>query len=208
MRLVVADEHVSVRQMLARYLGENENFEVVGEARSGLEAIRLCERRRPDVAIIDLPLPEMSGVEVLRRLRSELPATRSLVYSGISDPTLASAALRAQPHGYVQKQDPLEVLRDGIRAVVGGGCYYCGFAAALLRAPDDGETLLAGLGATERAMLQMVAEGWRTKEIADKLALSNKSAERHRQNMMRKLGRRDVAALTRFAVRMGLVEAG
>jgi DNA-binding NarL/FixJ family response regulator len=150
----------------------------------------------------------MSGVEVLRRLRSELPATRSLVYSGISDPTLASAALRAQPHGYVQKQDPLDVLRDGIRAVVGGGCYYCGFAAALLRAPDDGETLLAGLGATERAMLQMVAEGWRTKEIADKLALSNKSAERHRQNMMRKLGRRDVAALTRFAVRMGLVEAG
>jgi len=204
-RLVMADEHISVREMTAAALHLEGCYEVVGHARTGWEAVEVCGRLRPDVAIVDLLLPGLNGAEVVRRIRTELPETRVLVYSGKVHTTLAAEALRAKPHGYVQKQDTLETLRAGVRAVAQGQCFFTGFAAGLLHEPPERDRQFASLSERERVVLQMVAEGWQTKEIAVRLGIAPKTVEHHRASLMGKVERRDVAGLTRFAMKVGLV---
>ena len=206
-RLVMIDDQTSVREMLAWVLHQDPRFEVVGEACTGWEALKVCRESRPDMAILDLALPELNGVEVLRRLKEHQQKIRFLVYSGVSHSGLATDALRLKPNGYVHKRDPFEILREGIRAVADGRSYYSVFAAELLQAGATvpGEPPLP-LGAREREVLQLIAEGWRTKEIASRLGISVKTTENHRARLMLKLGRNGVAALTRYAVQMGMVQ--
>src|SRR5205823_4916132 len=111
-RVVIVDDHASLRGMLTLILSQGKTYEVVGQADSGLSAMRVCRSLRPDLVILDLMLPELSGTEVLRRLRISMPATRILVYSGTCNQSLVIETLKHRPDGFVNKSDSLETLRE------------------------------------------------------------------------------------------------
>jgi len=204
-RIVVVDDHASIRDMLVWILMREAGYEVIGEAGSGIEALKVCGRCRPDLLILDLVLPCLSGIEVLRRVRKELPRTRVLIYSGTGNPTMVKEALRERPHGYVEKLEGLRILRRAIETVTDGGRYFNAATSQLLR-----ETVGTGAGECklsrrEREVLQMVAEGRSSKQISGLLNVALKTVENHRANLMAKLDMHDVASLTRYAAGRGMV---
>ncbi len=205
--VVLVDDYCSVRQMLAMVLDREGGYALVGEARTGFEALRVCARTRPRLVILDLALPEMNGLEVLRRLWTESREMRVLVYSGVENRELILQALRERPHGFVHKRDALATLREALRTVTAGGTFLTPFATDLLDTARGLEPARSVLTEREREVLQMVAEGMSNKQMAGRMGLSAKTVEHHRAALMEKLGLRDVARLTRYAVGQGLVPA-
>ncbi len=203
-RIVIADDHASIRGMLVWILMQETCYEVIGEAGSGIEAIKVCAACSPDLLILDLILPCISGVEVLRRVRKELPDTRVLIYSGTSNCALIREVLHERPHGYVEKHEGLKTLRNAIAAVTQGGSYFGAEIRQIFReaAAQPGAIHLSP---REREILQMIAEGRSSKQIAGLLDVSAKTVENHRANLMQKLDIHDVASLTRYAASRGLV---
>ncbi|MGA3170705.1 MAG: response regulator transcription factor [Chthoniobacteraceae bacterium] len=204
-RIVIVDDHVSIRDMLSWILMKEACYEVIGEAGSGLEAMRICGLRRPDLLILDLALPCISGVEVLRRVRKEMPSIRVLIYSGTCNCALIKSALWERPHGYVDKLEGLGILRQAISTVTNGGSYFGVEARQLLAETMGGTPRENELTSREREVLQLVAEGRSSKEISSLLDLATKTVENHRANLMVKLNLHDVASLTRYAAGRGLV---
>lgn len=191
--------------MLGRILTMDGNYELVGDTGSGLEGLQLCRSLQPRVAIVDLLLPEMSGVEVLEALRKEGLETRVLIYSGTLNQTVVANALRARPHGFVHKEDSLSSLLDALRTVAEGGSFLTPFATDLAEQANAGVSPISRLSPRERTVLQLVAEGFSSKQIGDRLGISAKTVEHHRTALMQKLDVHDIAGLTRLAVREGLV---
>lgn len=202
-RVVLVDDHVSLRQMLAAILIREDEYEVVGQAGSGLEALRVCREVPHELVILDLLLPELCGMQVLRRLRAELPRTRVIIYSGTLNQMQIVQTLRLRPHGFVEKTDSLQTLREALRAVAAGRAYFSRFASSLLA--DVQDAIFLDLTHREQEVLQLVAESRSSKEIAARLGLAVKTVENHRAHLMEKLHLHDVAALTRYALRTGLV---
>lgn len=205
--VVIADEYASVRQMLGLVLESEGGFEVVGHARTGYEAVQVCRKRKPRLVILDLILPEMNGVEVLRALRPQMPDTRWLIFSGSAATALVCGALKMNPHGFVHKREDLADFREALRAVMKGHCHLTPFATQC----RDGENGVAhaddALTDRERQILQMIAEGMTSKQMAERLTVACRTVEHHRSNLMEKLNIHDIARLTRLAVVMGLVPA-
>jgi DNA-binding NarL/FixJ family response regulator len=197
------DDHVSLRQMMARILAHDQ-YEIVGEAGGGLEALRVCRKVAHDVVILDLMLPDLCGLEVLRRLRAESQERRVMVYSGTLNQVLIIEALRLRPCGFVDKGDSLETFRECLRAVSAGRVYLSRLASALLADVRSAEECLS-LTPREQEILQLVAESSSSKQIASRLGIALKTVENHRAKLMDKLRMHDVAALTRYAVQTGLV---
>jgi DNA-binding NarL/FixJ family response regulator len=204
-RLVLIDNHVAVRQMLAVVLLGEAGYQIAGEAASGLEGLALCRQCRPDVAIVDLLLPGLCGSELARLLREEKSHTRVLIFTGVIDRERLLRAIQCKPHGFIEKSAPLAVLREGIRVLANGGRYFTRFASDLLEASDGNAECQQHLTEREVEVVQMVAESCSSKEIATRLGIAAKTVEHYRANIMQKLGARDVAALTRYAVKRGLV---
>ncbi len=204
-RVVVVDDFVSIRQMLALVLAREGPYEVVGEAGTGFEALKVCRKLKPQLVILDLVLPELNGAEVLRTLRSETREARFIVYSGTHSRPLIVEALQARPHGFVHKSDALVTFCEALRAVNNGCCYFTPFATQLMDEQRGEEPGAPRLTPRERAVLQMVAEGMSNKQMAGRLSLSAKTVEHYRARVMQKLHVHDVATLTRHAVRLGLV---
>lgn len=204
-KLVLADSHNSVRQMLGFVLARQLEYEVVGEAACGIEAMRQCRESKPDVLITDLVLPHLSGVELVRTLRSEQPGLRVIIYTGSANRALAEAALKTRPHGFVHKFDVLEHLLTALREVCAGHSYYTGFATELTDTGARHEDLLEVLCPRERSVLQLIAEGETSRGIASTIGVSVKTVEYYRGSLMQKLRLRSIAALTRFAVQQGLL---
>lgn len=202
-RVVLVDDHAGLREMLAAILMRDGEYEIAGQAGSGLEALQICHGVAHEVIILDLCLPELCGVEVLRRLRAELPQSRVLIYSGTVNQLQVIQTLRLRPHGFVEKCDSLENLREGLRAVASGRCFFSRFASLLMIEAHHAEEM--HLTRREREVLQLVAESRSSKEIAVRLGLAVKTVENHRAHLMDKLHLHDVAALTRYAVRTGMV---
>ena len=204
-RVVVVDDHASLRQMLVMILKMEGGYEVVGEASGGMAAMRLCRATHPDLVILDLALPELNGSHLIRLLLQEPWPVRVVVYSGAMDEELLREALAEGPHGFVRKQDSLAELRTALRTVAAGSRHISLCSEHLMQ--RRGVDIFRVLTPQESAVVQMIAEGQQNKEMATALGVSDKTVEHHRQNVMKKLGMHDVAALTKYAIRHRMVLA-
>lgn len=204
-RIVIVDDHASIRDMLAGILRKDDDYEVVGEAGTGVSALEVCANLHPDLVILDLMLPEMSGTEVIRRMQEMQPMPRLLVYSGTFNKSLVNEALRCMPNGYVSKSEPLASLKEAISVITSGGNYFNEYASDFLKSTLSGGERRADLTDREREILKLVAGGMSSKDIARMLGLAIKTVENHRAHLMQKLGVHDVASLTRYAISHGIV---
>ena len=205
--ILIADDHRLFRQGLAGLLREQRDWDVVGEAEDGEEAIRLAEALQPDVAVIDVEMPRMGGFDAARGIRNASRETRIVALSMYSDAHYQERMRQAGALAYVLKNEAIDDLVGAIRAVLRGEHFTS--AAAVRRegvvsvrsAQVDNEEL----SEREREVLRLLAEGLRTKEIAEALGISPKTVETYRSRLMQKLGIDNVSGLVRFAVRVGLV---
>jgi DNA-binding NarL/FixJ family response regulator len=204
-KVVVVDHHESVRELLCRYLERSPDYEVVGQAGTGLEAIRLLKKTSANVAIIDLVLPELCGHEVISRLRREIPKLRIVVFTGASDTNVLASALRSGPDGIVYKSEPLEVLLSALRTVSFGGRFFSPKANHYVTHSEFRPA--QALSTREIEVMQSIAEGKSNKEIGRLLGVATKTVDNHRTRLMKKLGVHNAASLTLAAVQMGVVPA-
>jgi len=205
-RVLILDDQVSVREMAAAMVTSEGLCAVVGQASSGLEGLRIFRKLRPGAVILALALPEMSGAEVLLAMREENPRLPVLVYSGTKSQDLWRAGLKAGPQGVVHKTESMATLREGVTAVVSGQTFFGRFATTKMEEMRMGGEAEEGLAPRLRTVLQMIAEGLSTKQVATRLSLSPKTVEHYRTKLMQKIGVKDVASLTRYALRCGLVD--
>jgi two-component system, NarL family, response regulator NreC len=211
--VVLADDHPVVRQGLRAALGAAPGLAVVGEAGDGLETVRLVERLRPDVLVLDLLMPGLSGLDVLPVVRQRCPETRVVVFSMYAGEDFVLQALRHGAVAYVLKGcDPAHVV-EAVRRAAAGGRYlspgiseraFDAYQAKAASAPSDPHDLLTP---RERQVLQLAAEGHTCAEIAARLSISPRTAEMHRANALRKLGLKSQADLVRYAIRRGMLPA-
>jgi len=206
--LLLADDHLLVRQGVCVLL-EQAGMVVLGEAADGLEALRLAHTHQPDVAILDIAMPHLNGLETARRLRETQPQIKSLMLTMHMDEPYVFAALQAGVVGYVVKTQAAADLVQAIHTVVQGAIYVSPWVTtAMVQAWLHGTPLPRDpLTSREREIVQRIAEGQTTKEIAAGLGLSVKTVESHRINLMRKLDIHETATLVRYAIRRGLTAA-
>jgi DNA-binding NarL/FixJ family response regulator len=204
-RLLLADDHVIVRQGL-RALLEQAGMVVIGEASDGPEALRLAHEHRPDVAVLDIAMPHLNGIETARRLRETVPQTKLIVLTMHPEEPYVLEALHAGAVGYVLKTQAAVDIVQAIRTALQGTVYLSPRVMnAVVQAYLTSATLPQDpLTSREREIVQRIAEGQTTKEIAAHLGLSVKTVESHRINLMRKLDIHETATLVRYAIRRGL----
>lgn len=206
-RLILADDHAMLRDGLSAILTEH-GFEVVGQAADGREAVRLAQTLAPDVAVLDISMPILNGIDAARQIIKDSPNTRILILTMYNEDRYVLASLRAGIAGFVLKSKAATLLVEAIHTILAGEVYLCPtiakvVAAAYLENDDAPEDPLS---AREREVLQLIAEGKNTKEIGGILGVSSKTAESHRGKIMQKLHIRDLAGLVRYALREGLVQ--
>jgi two-component system NarL family response regulator len=207
-RVLLVEDHRMVREALREVLSKVTDIEVVGEAGDAQDGLERAKALLPDVIVLDIRLPDLNGIEVAARLRDCGNTAKILALSAFSDKRFVHEMLRAGASGYVTKSAAGTELVSAIRAVAGGQGYFSPEIAATLVA-DAHERATAAttqpLGRREREVLRLIAEGQRSPAIAAQLNITSATVEVHRRNIMRKLGLRTVAELTKYAIREGLV---
>ncbi len=206
-RIVIAEDHLIVRQGFKAML-ERDGFVIVGEAADGREAVKTCRELHPDIAILDLALPLLNGIDAARQIQRASPRTRCILVTMYDEQHHVLAALKAGIRGYLLKTRAVEDLEQAIHEVYQGGAYLSsGVANGLIEAfLANREVRADQLTPREREVLQLVAEGKTTKEIAGVLGMAVKTAECHRTRIMAKLEIHETAGLVRFAIRHGMVQ--
>ena len=206
--IILADDHPVVRQGI-RILLERENFEIVGEAVNGIEAVQLAAKYQPDVAVLDLAMPVMNGITAVGQIREISPRTKVVLLTMYTEEHHVLQALRAGVKACVTKTQAVEHLISAIREVCAGGVYLSpSVSGAVVQAYlAKSDAPYDPLTDRERQVLQLVAEGNTTKEIALVLGVAAKTAETHRVKVMEKLDIHSTAGLVRYAIRRGLVQA-
>jgi DNA-binding NarL/FixJ family response regulator len=209
-RVLVVDDHMIVRTGIRHVLESEPGFEVVGEAGDATEALSLTAELRPDVVVLDISMPDVSGLDLAAQLRSTGGSTRVLILSMHNNAEYVLESVRAGAHGYLLKDTAATELRTAIRAVCQGESYFSPPVASRLSAAVRGEhdpraAGLAHLTGREREVLHGIAQGRTNKEIATELGISHRTVETHRESLMRKLQIRTVAELTRFALSAGIL---
>lgn len=206
-RILLADDHAVVRRGFRLILDSQADCEVVGEARTGREAVALAITLGPDVVVLDVSMPELNGIEATRRIVEQLPRCRVLALSMHRDAVYVREMLRAGAQGYLLKDADDEALIDAVRAVARGDAYL---------SPSVADSVLTDyrrhvtnpldlLSAREREVLQLISEGRTNKDIAQMLSLSVHTVDSHRSRLMEKLNLNSTGELVRFAIRNGLV---
>lgn len=207
-RILLADDHKMMREALCSVLEKEPDLAVAGEAGDGESALALCRQLQPDVVLMDIDLPDISGIEVTRRIMAESPAVRVLAVSTYIDRRFISGMLEAGAIGYIHKAAGRDEVLQGIRAVAAGTSYLSqNVAAMLIRSPEHAEVESGSvrLGKRETEVLLLIAEGKTSVQIAAQLHIAAGTAEVHRYNIMRKLNLHSVAELTKYAIRERLV---
>jgi DNA-binding NarL/FixJ family response regulator len=211
--ILIAEDHTILREGLRSLLNTDQNFEVVGEAEDGREAIRISEKLIPDLVLMDLTMPKMNGLEAIKEIKKRSPGSKILVLTVHKTEEYILAALEAGADGYVVKDATHSELIMAMEKVLSGSRFL---------SPDISEKVINGylqgrralktktswdtLTQREREILKLIAEGYKNKEVADYLFISVKTVEKHRANLMRKLNLHNAAALTALAIDKGLIE--
>jgi DNA-binding NarL/FixJ family response regulator len=210
-RIILADDHAVVRTGIAAVLSAEADMQLVGEAGDGAAALKLALELKPDLAVLDLNMPNMGGLETLEAMRRELPATRVLVLTSVEDEAWVFRVLQAGGAGYVLKRSAAEELVEAIRIVMAGGAFVRPAIVQALAADYIARERAAGgtdgdrLTPREREILGMVARGMTNQEIADALVISVRTVETHRAHVMDKLGFKNRADLVAYAIRKGIL---
>lgn len=211
-RILLADDHALVRRGLRLILDAQPDLEVIAEAGDGAEAVKLALSNDADLAILDISMPRMTGLQATRELRQRCPNLRVLILSMHESEQYLYEALTAGASGYVVKRAADRDLVEACRATIRGEPFlYPGAVTALiddhLRRVANGEIPRDPLTPRETEVVKLVAESYTNRQIAEALVISEKTVDRHRANILGKLGMRDRVELTRYAIRNGLVEA-
>ena len=209
-RIVLADDHLIVRDGLRSLLGQQTDMEVVAEAADGLEAVQVTNDSRPDLVVMDASMPTLNGIEAARRIGAQRPEVRILCLSMHNESRFVSAMLEAGASGYLLKDCATEELIRAIRAVMAGQVYISPGVGHVIADRFKAGRVAAGPSAfsvltdKERSVLQLLAEGHTTKEIGERLKISTRTVATHREHVMAKLGISSVAGLTKYAIQQGL----
>jgi DNA-binding NarL/FixJ family response regulator len=218
MRVLLADDHPVVLQGIRELLRKHGGTDVVGEAHNGRAAVELARELKPDAILMDISMPELNGIEATRQIVGEMPEVKIIALSMHADPTFVREMLKAGASGYVLKEAHFDEVQRALAAAAANQAYFSPAVARIMvgdyldrnqdGAPGPvrakGVSAFDVLSAREREVLQLIAEGHPTRQIAKQLFVSVKTVEGHRRVIMRKTGTRGVAELTRYAIREGL----
>jgi len=209
--VIIADDHEIVRRGLRGVLEGEGGCRVIAEAADGLTAAQLVEKHKPQVLILDLNMPRLHGIEVLRQTRSTSPHTRVIVLSMHNDEPYVIESLRGGASAYILKGSESQEILQALKEVLSGRRFLSATLSewainALVAKPADDADPLQSLTQRERMVVQLAAEGHTNAEIAEKLFISPRTAETHRTNLLRKLGLQTQTDLVRFAIRKGLIQ--
>jgi DNA-binding NarL/FixJ family response regulator len=207
-RVLLADDHALVRQGLRALIDAMAEAEVVAEASHGHEALLLARRLDPDVALLDIAMPQLNGIETAARMVQECPRTKVVMLSMHTTAQYVTAAIRAGATGYVIKDAAADDLAQALRAAAQGRTYLSPAVSGHLVQALQRPAAVPGpdtLSSRQREILQLIAEGRSTRQIGELLHISPKTVETHRAELMRRLDIYDVAGLTRYAIREGLI---
>ncbi len=207
-RILIADDHAIVAEGLKHLVEAQSDLQVVATVGDGRAAVRMAKETEPDVVLMDLSMPELNGADAARAIIDDRPDCKVIVLSMYAEREYVRRALKAGATGYVVKRSAAKELVEAIRAVHAGQRYLSPRVADVViddYAADGKADLLEKLSAREREVLQLLAEGRTGAEIAQRLALSQKTVETYRARLVEKLGIRDVAGLVKFAIQRGLV---
>jgi len=212
-RIVLVEDHTILREGLRALLSADPDFEIIGEAADGREAVRLVEKQVPDLILMDLSMPRMTGMDAIREIKKRYPATKIIALTVHKTEEYLGTTLQAGADGYVLKDATHNELMMAIQSVLNGKTYLSpGVSEKVVEGYLEGKesrmpnSTLGLLSQREREVLKLIAEGYKNKEIAADLYISLKTVEKHRANLMKKLDLHNAAALTAYAIEQGLVE--
>lgn len=215
LRILVADDHDILRRGLKQLLSSHPGWEVCGEARTGRDAVSLSEERKPDIVVIDISMPDLNGLEAARRIRKALPKTGIIILTLHFSDQLVKDIVEVGARGYVMKADADRDLVNAVEALANHRTFFTARAAEMLlkdfsdriSSPQPVSSPRSRLTSREREIVQLLAEGKSSKEVAVVLGISVKTAETHRANVMRKLQVHSVSELVRYAIKNSIIEA-
>jgi DNA-binding NarL/FixJ family response regulator len=213
--VLLAEDHTVVRQGFRKILELEDDFEVVGEAEDGRQAVAMVKKLRPAVVLMDIAMPQLNGLEAARKILKAVPGTRILILTAHSDDAYVKNAAESGAVGFLLKQASARVLSEGIREVNKGHTFFGPFIAKLLPERERKSLDRAGrskprkgrLTSREMEVFQLIAEGKANKQIAAELGIGIKTVERHREHLMEKLNIHGTAGLTRHAISAGIIES-
>jgi len=213
--VLLAEDHVVVREGLRILIEADHDIKVVGEAKTGREAVVMTKEHRPNVVVMDIAMPTLNGIQATKQILSECPKTKILILSAHADPEYVDQVMALGVVGYLTKQTSAEVVARAVREVHSGGTFFSPSIAKHLR--DHYQKGIphhrtykknnTNLTSREAELLQLIAEGHVNKQIASELNISIKTVEKHRQHLMEKLNIHEIAGLTRYAIAAGVIES-
>lgn len=211
--IVLADDHRVVIEGIKSALRDVPEFEVIGEATDGWEALKIADALRPDIMVLDISMPGLSGIEVVRRLKLTTPDIKVVIYTMHSSKEFIIDLYKAGVSGYVLKEDPVTDLIHSLKAVSGGATYFSTMTPDMLqksiKSKEEkmtGEEAYSRLSHREQEVFRLLAEGISIREIAERLFISPKTVESHKYNLMEKLNAKTIVELTKIAIKKNLIE--